>query len=419
MTEIHIVNGLHDGLPFDYYTELWRGSKRISPSINLKAFTAVEIFFFHQHYGMTVEEVLRRLRAAGLDSLPGGGAEIFAPRVRKEICADKCDADEWLDVHRTAHRLGLRSNCTMLYGTIETLEERVDHLLRLRALQDETGGFQTFIPLAFHPENNALMKLPAPTGVEDLRTYRGGAPAAAQHPAHQGLLDHAGPEDRADRAVVRRRRSRRHRAGGEDLSHGRRRDAAGADPRRDRAPHRARGPHAGRARHALQRRRRGRRLARSGQCGTEADLDDAPQLRLAAVSFLNARPITYGLERGLVGEDRFELRFDLPSRCAAAVAARRGRSRRSCPSPATRAIADELRIVPGIAIARAGRCAPCCWWARCRWEEMTSIALDGASRSSQLLVAAALPRARAGPALRSAPSTTGCSSASAAGAARS
>jgi aminodeoxyfutalosine synthase len=171
VTEIHIVNGLHDGLPFDYYTELLRGLKRIQPRIHLKAFTAVEIFYFHQLYGMSINEVLTRLREAGLDSLPGGGAEIFAPRVRRKICDDKCTAAEWLDVHRTAHLMGLRSNSTMLYGHIETAEERVDHMLRLRALQDETGGFQTFIPLAFHPENNALMKLPAPTGVEDLRTY--------------------------------------------------------------------------------------------------------------------------------------------------------------------------------------------------------------------------------------------------------
>jgi aminodeoxyfutalosine synthase len=171
VTEIHIVNGLHDGLPFSYYTDMLRGLKRIKPSIHLKAFTAVEIHFFHQHYEMSVEDVLGRLREAGLDSLPGGGAEIFGERVRKKICDDKCTGDEWLAVHRTAHRLGMRSNCTMLYGTIETLEERVEHMLRLRALQDETGGFQTFIPLAFHPENNSLMKLPAPTGVEDLRTY--------------------------------------------------------------------------------------------------------------------------------------------------------------------------------------------------------------------------------------------------------
>jgi len=131
----------------------------------------VEIFYFAKKFGMSIEAVLQALRAAGLDSLPGGGAEIFAPRVRKKICDDKSDADEWLEVHRVAHRMGLRSNCTMLYGHIETAEERVDHMLRLRALQDETGGFQTFIPLAFHPDNNALMKLPGPTGVEDLRTY--------------------------------------------------------------------------------------------------------------------------------------------------------------------------------------------------------------------------------------------------------
>ena len=171
ITEIHIVNGLHPGLAFDYYTELLAGLKRLQPAIHLKAFTAVELHYYARKYGMSYEEVITKLRAAGLDSIPGGGAEIFAARVRKKICDDKCTADEWLEVHRTAHRLGLRSNCTMLYGTIETVEERVDHMLRLRALQAETGGFQTFIPLAFHPDNNALMKLPGPTGVEDLRTY--------------------------------------------------------------------------------------------------------------------------------------------------------------------------------------------------------------------------------------------------------
>jgi aminodeoxyfutalosine synthase len=171
ITEIHIVNGLHPGLPFDYYTELLAGLKRIHPSIHLKAFTAVELHYYARKYGMTYAEVITKLRAAGLDSIPGGGAEIFAARVRKKICDDKCSGDEWLEVHRTAHGLGLRSNCTMLYGTIETIEERVDHMLQLRALQAQTGGFQTFIPLAFHPDNNALMKLPGPTGTEDLRTY--------------------------------------------------------------------------------------------------------------------------------------------------------------------------------------------------------------------------------------------------------
>lgn len=171
VTEIHIVNGLHDGLPFSYYTDLLRGLKAIKPDIHLKAFTAVELFHFHKHYRMSIEDVLTQLRAAGLDSLPGGGAEIFAPRVRTKLCDDKCNGDEWLDVHRIAHKMGLRSNCTMLYGHIETIEERVDHMLRLRALQTETGGFQTFIPLAFHPDNNAMMKLPGPTAVEDLRTY--------------------------------------------------------------------------------------------------------------------------------------------------------------------------------------------------------------------------------------------------------
>jgi aminodeoxyfutalosine synthase len=171
LTEIHIVNGLNDELPFSYYTDLLAGLKRLSPTVHLKAFTAVEVFFFHQHYGMPVVEVLSKLRAAGLDSLPGGGAEIFAPRVRRKLCADKCDAEQWLDVHRTAHRMGLRSNCTMLYGHVETIEERVDHLLRLRGLQEETGGFQTFVPLAFHPDGNDLRRLPAPTATEDLRAF--------------------------------------------------------------------------------------------------------------------------------------------------------------------------------------------------------------------------------------------------------
>jgi len=171
LTEIHIVNGLHPDLPFSYYTDLLRGLKAIRPGIHLKCFTAVEIAFFSDLYGMTDETVLRELMAAGLDSLPGGGAEIFAPRVRKKISHDKADADRYLSVHRIAHGLGLRSNVTMLYGHIETAEDRVDHMMRARALQDETGGFQAFIPLAFHPDNNQMRKLPAPTASDTLRVH--------------------------------------------------------------------------------------------------------------------------------------------------------------------------------------------------------------------------------------------------------
>jgi len=171
LTEIHVVNGLHPDLPFDYYLELLRGFKRIRPDVQLKCFTAVEIAFFADLYGKTDEGVLRELMAAGLASLPGGGAEVFAERVRRKICHDKCGADRWLDIHRIAHRLGMKSNVTMLYGHIETLEERVDHMLRARALQDETGGFQAFIPLAFHPDNNQMRKLPAPSGSDTLRVH--------------------------------------------------------------------------------------------------------------------------------------------------------------------------------------------------------------------------------------------------------
>ncbi len=171
LTEIHVVNGLHPDLPFDYYLEMLRGFKRIRPTIHLKCFTAVEIAFFADLYKMSDEQVLRQLQAAGLDSLPGGGAEIFAERVRRKICHDKCGADRYLAIHKLAHSLGMRTNVTMLYGHIETKEERVDHMLRARAVQDDTGGFQAFIPLAFHPDNNQMRKLPAPSATETLRVH--------------------------------------------------------------------------------------------------------------------------------------------------------------------------------------------------------------------------------------------------------
>jgi aminodeoxyfutalosine synthase len=142
----------------------------VRPQVHLKCFTGVEIHYFAQKFGMTHREVLTRLKAAGLGSLPGGGAEILHPDVRSRIAPDKATGDDYLAAHRAAHGLSMKSNCTMLYGHIETFEHRVDHLLQLRALQDETGGFQCFIPLAFHNENNSLQQLPEPTAIDDLRT---------------------------------------------------------------------------------------------------------------------------------------------------------------------------------------------------------------------------------------------------------
>jgi len=159
VTEFHIVGGLHPDLPFQYYVDLLRGLKRRFPSVHLKAFTAVEIGYYSHITRLSIREILEKLKEAGLGSLPGGGAEIFAPAVRRVICDHKIGAHMWLKVHRTAHQLGLYSNATMLYGHIESAEDRVDHLGRLRELQDETHGFQTFIPLAFHPASTELGKM--------------------------------------------------------------------------------------------------------------------------------------------------------------------------------------------------------------------------------------------------------------------
>jgi aminodeoxyfutalosine synthase len=167
--EVHIVGGLHPDLPWSYFTDMLRGIKRVRPDIHVKAFTAVEVFFFHRLYRMSVEQVLAELKRAGLDSMPGGGAEIFASETRNRIVRGKADADQWLDVMRTAHGLGIPSNATMLYGHVESVEDRVDHLIRLRELQDETGGFVTYIPLAFQPWEAPAMSCPETTGFEDLK----------------------------------------------------------------------------------------------------------------------------------------------------------------------------------------------------------------------------------------------------------
>ena len=170
LTELHMVNGLNPNLPFEWYEELLAGWKRVRPSIHLKCFTAVEIAYFADKFRMSDTEVLTRLRKAGLDSMPGGGAEVLVQDVRRRIATDKCDTERYLSVHRTAHELGIRTNCTLLYGHIETFQDRVEHLIRLRDLQDDTEGFQCFIPLAFHNQNNPLERLPEPTAMDDLRT---------------------------------------------------------------------------------------------------------------------------------------------------------------------------------------------------------------------------------------------------------
>jgi aminodeoxyfutalosine synthase len=169
VTEFHIVGGLHPELTLDWYCQMLRGLKERFPQVHLKAFTMVEIGFFAQRTKLSPREVLIRLRDAGMDSMPGGGAEIFHERVRRIICDHKITGDQWLDVAKTAHELGLHSNCTMLYGHIETPEDRVDHLLKLRGLQDQTRGFVTFIPLAFHPDNTPLHHIPKTTGFDDIR----------------------------------------------------------------------------------------------------------------------------------------------------------------------------------------------------------------------------------------------------------
>lgn len=170
VSELHIVGGLHPKLLVDYYEALFRALKNRFPWVHLKALTMVELDFLARASRLNLEDTIGRLRDAGLDSCPGGGAEIFSPRVREQICDHKTDGGRWLDIARTVHRAGIRSNCTMLYGHIETAEERVDHLLQLRGLQDETGGFQCLIPLAFHPDNTELDHLPPTGGRLDLQT---------------------------------------------------------------------------------------------------------------------------------------------------------------------------------------------------------------------------------------------------------
>jgi aminodeoxyfutalosine synthase len=169
ITEIHMVGGLHPDLPFDYYLELLRGIKEIRPDVHIQAFTCVEIAHLADLAGKSVADTLVILKESGLGSLPGGGAEVFNSRIRQLTCEKKLPGDQWLQVAKTAHRQGLHTNATMLYGHIETMEERVEHLLALREAQDETGGFLAFIPLAFHPKNTEMSTLAKTTGIDDLK----------------------------------------------------------------------------------------------------------------------------------------------------------------------------------------------------------------------------------------------------------
>lgn len=169
LREVHIVGGLHPDWQWDYYTGLLRAIKAKFPQVQIKAFTAVEIEFFSKKFRLSIEAVLRQLKDAGLDALPGGGAEVFSERVRKALFPFKIGAPRWLEIHRTAHRLGIPTNSTLLYGHIETREERLDHCLKLRELQDETQGFMSFIPLAYQVGKTRLVERQA-SAIEDLKT---------------------------------------------------------------------------------------------------------------------------------------------------------------------------------------------------------------------------------------------------------
>jgi aminodeoxyfutalosine synthase len=171
VTEVHIVGGVHPKMNLEFFCELLQKIHAHRPELHLKGFTAVELDYMFRKAHLSREEGLRKLRDAGLQSLPGGGAEIFHPEIREQICADKVDGTGWLDIHGTAHKLGMHTNATMLYGHIETYAHRVDHMARLRSLQDETGGFNCFIPLKFRNGDNDMSHVPESTTVEDLRMY--------------------------------------------------------------------------------------------------------------------------------------------------------------------------------------------------------------------------------------------------------
>ena len=217
VTEFHIVGGLHPDLPFQYFLDLVAGLKQRFPQVHIKAFTMVEVAYLARRAKLTIAETLTKMKESGVDSMPGGGAEIFSDRVRHIICDHKIDGDEWLETARTAHKLGLRSNATMLYGHVENDEDRVDHMLRLRAVQDDTGGFQTFIPLAFHPAHTALDHLPTTTGLTDIRQIAVSRLLLDNFSHIKAYWQMMTRQDRADLPAFRRRRYRWHGGRRKDL----------------------------------------------------------------------------------------------------------------------------------------------------------------------------------------------------------
>ena len=270
VTEFHIVGGLHPDLPFEYFLDLVSGLKQRFPKVHIKAFTMVEVAYLARRAKLSIEATLIKMREAGVDSMPGGGAEIFAARVRSIICDHKIDGEEWLETARLAHRLGFKSNATMLYGHIESDEDRVDHLLKLRALQDETGGFQTFIPLAFHPENTPLDHLPVTTGLTDIRQIAVSRLLLDNFPHIKAYWQMLTPKIAQISPSFWSRRSGRHRRRGEDLPRRRRHYAPGHDPLGALPPdYRGRASSRG-ARHAVQSRYTHRRQLYGGGVAIEA-----------------------------------------------------------------------------------------------------------------------------------------------------
>ncbi|MEZ4316850.1 MAG: aminofutalosine synthase MqnE [Myxococcota bacterium] len=370
ITEVHIVNGLNPDLPFDYYPDLLRALKAERPDLHIKGFTAVEIHYYAEKYDMSVAQVLEHLHAAGLDSMPGGGAEIFADRARKKLCHDKVDSDSWLDIHRTAHRMGFRTNATMLFGSIETIDERIDHMDRLRSLQDETGGFQTFIPLKFHNENNRLRNVAETTGLDCLRTLAiarlyldNFAHIKAYWPmmgVQVAQLAQAFGVSDID-GTVREERIY-HMAGAKTPQGLTRSELVALIERAGRIP--------------LERDTLYRVVAETP--AIVAGTEPAPPTRIASVGYLNAWPLTHHLDR-----TRHEVVEDVPAAIADRLVA--GDVDVALVPVATLLTEGDWRIVPGMAIGADGPVDSVLLVAESDPATWTEVVLDGESRTSAVL----------------------------------